>query len=34
MVTLDGSRRMDQGCQMLYSKTQNPNLGKFWMALK
>jgi hypothetical protein len=23
-----------QGCQMVYFHTQNPNLGKFWRALK
>jgi hypothetical protein len=21
----------DQGCQMAYFQTKNPNLGKFWM---
>jgi hypothetical protein len=25
---------LDQGCQMVYFQTKNPNLGKFWMALK
>jgi hypothetical protein len=23
-----------QGCQMIYFQTKNPNLGKFWRALK
>jgi hypothetical protein len=22
-----------QGCQMVYFRTKNPNLGKFWRAL-
>jgi hypothetical protein len=24
---------LDQGCQMVYFLTKNPNLGKFWKAL-
>jgi hypothetical protein len=24
----------NQGCQMVYFQTKNPNLGKFWMALE
>jgi hypothetical protein len=24
----------EQGCQMVYFQTQNPNLGKFWRAFK
>jgi hypothetical protein len=24
----------DQGCQMVYFKTKNPNLGIFWSALE
>jgi hypothetical protein len=24
----------EQGCQMVYFQTQNPNLGKFWRALE
>jgi hypothetical protein len=27
-------RRTEQGCQMVYCKTENPNLGKFWRALE
>jgi hypothetical protein len=25
---------IDQGCQMVYFQTKNPNLGKFWRALE
>jgi hypothetical protein len=25
---------LQQGCQMVYFQTKNPNLGKFWRALK
>jgi hypothetical protein len=28
------SRFLDQGCQMVYFNTQNPNLGKFWRVSK
>jgi hypothetical protein len=24
----------NQGCQMVYFQTKNPNLGKFWMDLE
>jgi hypothetical protein len=26
--------RFDQGCQMVYFQTKNPDLGKFWRALQ
>jgi hypothetical protein len=25
---------LEQGCQMVYFQTKNPNLGKFWRALE
>jgi Leu/Phe-tRNA-protein transferase len=27
-------RRFNQGCQMVYFQTKNPNLEKFWSAMK
>jgi hypothetical protein len=29
----DLTSRQDQGCQMVYFQTKNPNLGKFWRSL-
>jgi hypothetical protein len=31
--TLENSS-LNQGCQMVYFQTKNPNLGKFWRALE
>jgi hypothetical protein len=31
---MDKIRILAQGCQMLYSKTKNQDLGKFWRVLK
>jgi hypothetical protein len=27
-------RQSQQGCQMVYFQTKNPNLGKFWRAIE
>jgi hypothetical protein len=33
IATDDRFHVAQQGCQMVYFQTKNPNLGKFWMAL-
>jgi hypothetical protein len=30
---LDRKKRRNQGCQMVYFQTKNPNLGKYWSDL-
>jgi hypothetical protein len=31
---MDPSSYFEQGCQMAYFQTKNPNLGKFWSVLQ
>jgi hypothetical protein len=33
-LVFGGADVTNQGCQMLYFQTQNPNYGKFWRALE
>jgi hypothetical protein len=34
MAGFDLITQNDEGCQMAYFQTKNPNVGKFWRALK
>jgi hypothetical protein len=34
MAGFDLITQNDEGCQMVHFQTQNPNVGKFWRALK
>jgi hypothetical protein len=34
LVTLAAGSAVEQGCQMVYFQTKNPNLGKFWRGME